>query len=536
MATGKPTSTDDGSFSGEDNRPLPLADFLNIVDGHRQTADDTVLRPVLTVVGYGCKVRVESGHLLIVDGIRPNERVRAIPRADRTVRRLLILGEGFLTTAALSWCRAVGIAVIVTDEHGVTLAAGPTGYDDARLRRAQAGAYGSPVGIRLAGLLIAGKLRGHARVARQHLHAPDVANQLESAADEARQADTLEVVRTAEALAAQRYWEAWPTDGVLRFVTQDARRVPAHWVRFDGRRNPVSGRNSRAIQPVNAVLNYLYRLAEIESRLAAVAVGLDPGLGFIHTDHPGRDALALDLMEPVRAEVEAYALRLFAERRFRRADFIERPDGTVRLLPPLNHQLTDTLPSWGQAVGPWAERIVHVLQETIIGRTVKRTPLTSSRRREAVRRVREAKVPKVMAALPPPACQGCGVVLARSDYKWCPDCLPTVKAEGRARGLATSAAKRAAGTAIPQSETSRAKIGAAQTRRNAERAAWDREHPESPDPAVWGRILIGLRDVPVTRIRTATGFSKGYVYSVKRGDFVPHPRWWSVLAELAKVQ
>jgi hypothetical protein len=43
------------------------------------------------------------------------------------------------------------------------------------------------------------------------------------------------------------------------------------------------------------MLNYLYAVLESESRLAAAALGLDPGLGVLHVDTPARDSLACDL-------------------------------------------------------------------------------------------------------------------------------------------------------------------------------------------------------------------------------------------------
>jgi CRISPR-associated protein Cas1 len=60
-----------------------------------------------------------------------------------------------------------------------------------------------------------------------------------------------------------------------------------------------------------------YSLAAIEARLACEAVGLHPALGFVHADEPQRDNLALDLLEPVRPEVERFVLDLVAERTFR---------------------------------------------------------------------------------------------------------------------------------------------------------------------------------------------------------------------------
>ena len=46
-----------------------------------------------------------------------------------------------------------------------------------------------------------------------------------------------------------------------------------------------------------AILNYLYTLAETACTRACFALGLDPGLGILHTDQPRRDSLALDLIE-----------------------------------------------------------------------------------------------------------------------------------------------------------------------------------------------------------------------------------------------
>jgi CRISPR/Cas system-associated endonuclease Cas1 len=69
-----------------------------------------------------------------------------------------------------------------------------------------------------------------------------------------------------------------------------------------------------AATPINALLNYSYGLAEIECRLAAITVGLDPGMGIVHTDKRNRDSLALDLLEAIRPLVERNVLTLLATR------------------------------------------------------------------------------------------------------------------------------------------------------------------------------------------------------------------------------
>lgn len=61
------------------------------------------------------------------------------------------------------------------------------------------------------------------------------------------------------------------------------------------------GRNRRPPKdPVNCLLSFAYTLLAHECQSALEAVGLDPYVGFMHTDRPGRVGLALDLMEEFR--------------------------------------------------------------------------------------------------------------------------------------------------------------------------------------------------------------------------------------------
>lgn len=51
---------------------------------------------------------------------------------------------------------------------------------------------------------------------------------------------------------------------------------------------------------VNALLSFTYTILAHQSKSALQAVGLDPYVGFLHTDRPGRMSLALDMMEELR--------------------------------------------------------------------------------------------------------------------------------------------------------------------------------------------------------------------------------------------
>lgn len=62
-----------------------------------------------------------------------------------------------------------------------------------------------------------------------------------------------------------------------------------------------SGRNRRPpLDAVNCLLSFLYTLLAHDVRCALESVGLDPAVGFLHRDRPGRPSLALDLMEEFR--------------------------------------------------------------------------------------------------------------------------------------------------------------------------------------------------------------------------------------------
>jgi len=79
--------------------------------------------------------------------------------------------------------------------------------------------------------------------------------------------------------------------------------------------------NRKAERPVNAMANYLYALLEIEAILACQVVGLDPGLAIVHSDARGRRSMALDLMEPVRPQIDAFVLDLIDGRTFKKSNF-----------------------------------------------------------------------------------------------------------------------------------------------------------------------------------------------------------------------
>jgi len=93
------------------------------------------------------------------------------------------------------------------------------------------------------------------------------------------------------------------------------------------------GRSRRPpLDRINALLSFLYAMLGHDCRSALEAHGLDPQVGFLHADRPGRAGLALDLMEELRPVLaDRLALSLINRRQLAPDDFVIEEAGGVRL-------------------------------------------------------------------------------------------------------------------------------------------------------------------------------------------------------------
>lgn len=94
-----------------------------------------------------------------------------------------------------------------------------------------------------------------------------------------------------------------------------------------------AGRNRRPPRDrVNALLSFLYTLVTHDCRSALETTGLDPAVGFLHRDRPGRPSLALDLAEEFRSVLaDRLALSLINRKQLSARDFIVSDSGAVVL-------------------------------------------------------------------------------------------------------------------------------------------------------------------------------------------------------------
>lgn len=124
---------------------------------------------------------------------------------------------------------------------------------------------------------------------------------------------------------------------VMRGLEGDAAQIYFgvfdHLLRINSPALRFSGRNRRPpTDPVNAVLSFLYTLLTHDCRSALESVGLDPAVGFLHRDRPGRPSLALDLMEELRAILaDRIVLSLLNRRQLSERDFMTFDNGAVSL-------------------------------------------------------------------------------------------------------------------------------------------------------------------------------------------------------------
>lgn len=486
---------------------------------------------VITLYGYGIKVHVDRGHLVLEDGIGSARRQARLPRVGHGLRRLVVIGaDGFVSLAALRWLADQDAAFVMLERDGSVLATtGPVRPSDSRLRRAQATAFQLGMASAIGRELITQKLVGQAHVARNKLHNEAIAQAIDNFRAELPAAVTIEAIRLLESRAGLAYWSAWH-ELPITFPKNDRRRVPDHWCTFNARRSPLTGSPRLAANPPNAMLNLLYALLESEARLAAAALGLDPGLGFLHVDTDARDSLACDIMEPVRPQVDAFLLDWISRGPLKREWFFEQRDGNCRLLGSFAVRLTETIPMWRRGVAPYAEFVARALWSTLRKSPSEQAPAT----RLTQRRKREAKGVSPLAPAKPARtrenlCAICGTVISPGSTvcKSCytpsfVDLLVNIGKKGRVIGQGPEAQAR-------RKETQR---------RNAElQREWSPESlPAWLDKNTYlQKIQPLLASKTNSEIAIALSISMQYAIDIRRGRRVPHLRHWEALAKLVGV-
>jgi CRISPR-associated endonuclease Cas1 len=485
---------------------------------------------VVTLFGYGISARVDRGHLILEDGVGPRRRLGRFARIGHGLQRVAVIGsDGAVSLAALRWLADQDAAFVMLDRDGSVLAAtGPVRSSDSRLRRAQSLAHESGAAVQISRGLISQKLEGQERLVRDVLHDSTAADKIATFRSLLPNANSVEAIRQLEAQAAQSYWSAWRSL-TISFPTADYRRVPEHWCTFGTRKSVLTGSPRLAVNPANAMLNYMYALLESEARLAAAAVGLDPGIGVLHVDTDARDSLACDLMEPARPHVDAYLLKWITGGPLRREWFFEQRDGNCRLMGSFAERLAQSLSAWSRVVAPiaeWTSRMLWSTARKPARLMLPPTHLTQSHRRQA-----KGKSNPPIAAPPRPVrlCQTCGASIA-GEHSYCPSCAVAVSTEelikGAQRGRLASHSYDA--------QASRAEKG---RRNTAARWAWLSSHQPAwlNENTYRDKIQPRLAGITVRTLASTLSVSLPYASNIRSGKRHPHQRHWQRLAKLVGV-
>lgn len=241
---------------------------------------------------------------------------------------LVCFGNVLCSPFLLGACAEAGIAVCFLTEHGRHLAdvvGAPNG--NVLLRRAQYRRADDPAAtLELARAFVAGKIANarHVlrRAAREQAGSASVAC-IDSAADS--------LAHRLRALAA-----AADPSTVLGIEGEAASLyfgVFEHMVTAQRESFPFGERSRRPPRDrTNCLVSYLYTLLRFDAAGALTAHGLDPAVGFLHRDRPGREGLALDLMEEFRAPLaDRLALTLINRQQIRPHHFQVMENGAVLL-------------------------------------------------------------------------------------------------------------------------------------------------------------------------------------------------------------
>ena len=529
---------------------------------------------VAVVDGRGCMVNVERGRLHIADGLGPHRRERTWDKATHDLRRVVVVGaDAMISTAALRWCAGTGVSLVVLGPDGAVLSGGPPGRSTARLLRAQAVALYGATGVEVAGYVIGCKLRGEAKVLRR-LGEHDAAGTLDEMAEAVGNVDSIEQVRAIEAGGANVYWGAWERAAEVVFTRKDLPRVPEAWRRFNGRRSAINPGSPRSATDVaGALLNYEYKLTEVESTIALSRIGLSETLGVLHADMPNRPSFSCDVQEAVRPLADEHVLDICRGPLLKRT-FVEDSRGVVRVLSPMSHRLAEAMGAFGEALGPVVERVAAILAKSSPYDLKVPTVLSGAKHRAAARRRvtaerasgaagapapvgpnpggiaprgRPRRKPATLP-VPEPLCHGCGAKLPveadrdRSRRGWCDACLP--ERRGEVGSVMQAASRTAAQTfaeltgALP-SHTPEATAArrAANARQVAVQRAWEETTTGELDEHWYiEQIAPALAAFTLPAIARATGVSTSAASKWRAGRTTPHRRHWAALAELAGVK
>ncbi len=306
-------------------------------------------REPLVLAGHGVRLRVHQGSLVVQNGFThyPQEReeLRFFPGDRKLPSRIVALdSDGSITLDVMKWLSRQGVPLVMVDWRGeVVSVVGDGGAYDPALREAQIDAQRSGLGLQIAIDLIEGKIRGSIdtleSLPASLVRSAAIEQLVILSADlQGTPPENVQQLLLVEAKAAYVYFSCWR---MLKMRWKGTRRkpIPPEWRSMGLRQSQYGSDNRNATHPINAMLNYGYAVLESQVRMATVARGLDPHIGYLHVCRPGRSALVYDLMEPLRSQVDRLVCDFVRSHTFTSNDFALTVGGVCRIHPQLSRQV-----------------------------------------------------------------------------------------------------------------------------------------------------------------------------------------------------
>jgi CRISP-associated protein Cas1 len=239
---------------------------------------------------------------------------------------VICFGRVSCSPALMGLCCDRGVIITHLTEHGRFLARieGPVS-GNVLLRKAQYRQSEEPTGSsELARTIVRAKVANCRtvllRALRDHPDIPgadvvtEATERLSGALERLERTQPLDTVRGLEGESARYYFEVF--DHLILTQKED------FFFRARNRRPPLDN--------INSLLSFAYTLLTHDARSALESVGLDPAVGFLHRDRPGRPGLALDLVEEFRPVLgDRFILSLVNKRQIHPDGFRKSESGAV---------------------------------------------------------------------------------------------------------------------------------------------------------------------------------------------------------------
>jgi CRISPR-associated protein Cas1 len=239
------------------------------------------------------------------------------------VANIFCFGQVSVSPFLMGYCGEQGIGLVFYSEYGKFLARVQGRQNgNVLLRREQYRISDKDdASLEIARSMVAAKIFNSRRILQREVRNVgsqpalyDVIEKLANCLRRCEHANNIDSLRGIEGEAAALYFE------VFNLLIKTA------GFEFKGRvRRPPT-------DPVNALLSFIYTLVTQELSSALQGVGLDPYVGFLHVDRPGRVSLALDMLEEFRAWwCDRLVLTLINRKEISASDFETEASGAVRL-------------------------------------------------------------------------------------------------------------------------------------------------------------------------------------------------------------